>query len=895
MAKRIILLSDGTGNAASKVWKSNVWRIFESLDLTGSEQVAFYDDGVGTSSFKPLAILGGVFGWGLKRNVLDIYKFLCANYTSDTDEIFGFGFSRGAFTMRVVMGLALDQGLVRGATDAEFYQNAKMAYRAYRANKFHTRFRIERPFRWVRDTILQAFGVRYNYLNNRPVNKVEFLGLWDTVAAYGLPIDEMARGVSKWIWPLELPDRTFNESIDRACHALALDDERTTFHPVLWNEKDVTPGKLSQVWFAGVHSNVGGGYPDDSLAHIPLYWIMKEAEARGLKFKTATSEVRDENPDPDMVIQAKWLRDKDGRLYDSRNGLSGYYRYGPRKIADLSKMKFSGKMGDEVANGIPTIHESAINRAKHGAHRYAPIGIPRYYNVLTDNGFAAQESVENGAEAEIRCDQQEHIWNIVWRRRIIYFVTVFASLYLLLYPLARAIPAAEEYSTRLSLTSDAIRLVANALPGIASPWVNAYARDPSHFLFIAFFVGLLIWLGSWLGGEIEDKMERVWRPATTLPGRSILGMVFLGFGAALSIYALAYPYLPSWLQLPANGHAWMISYLTTPVKIILASLLIALLLPNPFVFHLRSAGPYRWFIRFLKMEFVPLLFAVVFVVGGLLFASHVAFNLEDANGFVCTESSKIANADPVRRANSFGLGSCLSASIATCSPGAKEATCSGRRPVYCAGGGAASCETQLKPGCADTSSPDCHYLMPVCKVGQSSPPGVAAPAQTAVGPATCPAQCDIGPSQSVKLKINSACNATGIWLEQGQKYDLKVTPDGTWKDGDRTVSSRGIYGSDLPTRWDRFVAMFKWPLKRDFIRPPFRVIARVGSTGNDEYFLDPDSDPKAVNLDEQIRPNRSGELFLYVNESVFAWPSIREYFYKNNSGAATISVQRVRQ
>jgi uncharacterized protein (DUF2235 family) len=77
--KRIILLSDGTGNSASKVWKSNVWRVFESLDLRGSEQVAFYDDGVGTSSFKPLAILGGVFGWGLKRNVLDIYKFLRSN------------------------------------------------------------------------------------------------------------------------------------------------------------------------------------------------------------------------------------------------------------------------------------------------------------------------------------------------------------------------------------------------------------------------------------------------------------------------------------------------------------------------------------------------------------------------------------------------------------------------------------------------------------------------------------------------------------------------------------------------------------------------------------------------------------------------------------------------
>src|ERR1700710_2411182 len=113
--KNIILLSDGTGNSASQVWKSNVWRVFESLDLRGSEQIAFYDDGVGTSSFKPLAILGGAFGWGLKRNVLDIYKFLCLNYNKG-NEIYGFGFSRGAYTMRVVIGLVLNQGLVTEAT-----------------------------------------------------------------------------------------------------------------------------------------------------------------------------------------------------------------------------------------------------------------------------------------------------------------------------------------------------------------------------------------------------------------------------------------------------------------------------------------------------------------------------------------------------------------------------------------------------------------------------------------------------------------------------------------------------------------------------------------------------------------------------------------------------------
>src|ERR1017187_7406500 len=103
MPRRIVLLSDGTGNSAAKVWRTNVWRVFESIDLSGSDQIAFYDDGVGTASFKPVAILGGAFGYGLKRNVIDLYKFACRNYRSADDEIYGFGFSRGAFTIRVVI------------------------------------------------------------------------------------------------------------------------------------------------------------------------------------------------------------------------------------------------------------------------------------------------------------------------------------------------------------------------------------------------------------------------------------------------------------------------------------------------------------------------------------------------------------------------------------------------------------------------------------------------------------------------------------------------------------------------------------------------------------------------------------------------------------------------
>jgi uncharacterized protein (DUF2235 family) len=89
---RIILLSDGTGNSAAKVWRTNVWRVFEALDLTGPDQIACYDDGVGTSSFKPLAILGGGFGCGLKRNVIDLYKFVCRNYRATLAGLFRRGF-----------------------------------------------------------------------------------------------------------------------------------------------------------------------------------------------------------------------------------------------------------------------------------------------------------------------------------------------------------------------------------------------------------------------------------------------------------------------------------------------------------------------------------------------------------------------------------------------------------------------------------------------------------------------------------------------------------------------------------------------------------------------------------------------------------------------------------
>src|SRR3954447_11599536 len=438
MAKKIILLSDGTGNSAGKVWRTNVWRVFELLDLKRSEQIAAYDDGVGSSGFKPMALLGGVFGWGLKRNVLSLYKFLCRNYMSaedyaergesdpKDDQIYGFGFSRGAFTIRVVIGLVLDQGLVKFGTESELDSLARAAYRAYQHRRY-SRANLQFVFRLVRILIdKKSYRPR-----QRSIKEIEFLGVWDTVSAYGLPIDEMTRGVSQWLWPLELPSKRFNRNrIKRARHALSVDDERATFHPVLWNEnadntkpagaeRSTNDEQLLQVWFVGVHSNVGGGYPDDSLANVSLAWMLAEAGRSGLRFKEFPSD------EPDALLRVDSAKDKDGRLYDSRAGLGGYYRYSPRKILDLYDA-MPVKPGSP--GPVPKIHQTVFGRIKVGAHPYAPIGLPPAYEVVRSDDISVNKATflpspsqstivpntelfAEGDKASVRHDVQQEVWN----------------------------------------------------------------------------------------------------------------------------------------------------------------------------------------------------------------------------------------------------------------------------------------------------------------------------------------------------------------------------------------------------------------------------------------------------------------------------------------------------
>src|SRR4051794_1426028 len=403
--KTIVLFSDGTGNSSAKLFKTNVWRMYEAVDLgppapDRRPQISYYDDGVGTSAFKPLAVLGGVFGYGLKRNVLDIYKYACRNYEKG-DEIYAFGFSRGAFTTRLVVGLIAHQGLVQSNDEGELDRLSRQAYREFRRGWLPRYLKSPtRTIRRVRDIALRrrdkwlALRCYKRRHNARPT--IRFVGVWDTVSAYGGPFAELTRAIDNWIFPLSMPDYRLNVRVECARHALALDDGRDAFQPLLWDELHedrvarplpARKNRLQQVWFTGMHSDVGGGYPDESLSYVSLLWMMEEAETLGERPRPGVEKkgVRTLAVIKDRFIA---LASSAGPIHDSRKGVAAYYRYQPRRIAawlDPVTPQTLGLRDPEITGpgGAPQgllrnvkIHQSVIARIAHGTDRYAPITLP---------------------------------------------------------------------------------------------------------------------------------------------------------------------------------------------------------------------------------------------------------------------------------------------------------------------------------------------------------------------------------------------------------------------------------------------------------------------------------------------------------------------------------------
>lgn len=256
--KRLIVCCDGTWNSPEQHHVTNVVRTARAVrpaDDDGVPQIVFYDWGIGSYSGK---LTGGMLGAGIDKNIQDAYRFLVHNYLPG-DEIFLFGFSRGAYTARSLVGFIRNAGLLR-KIDAELIPKAYGLYRQPAKPDAPSAVRFREA---------HAQGVR-----------IAFIGVWDTVGALGVPSQIVRRMGGNRRYAFH--DTSPSGIIDRAFHAVAIDEQRVDFEPALWTRLPKPGQVIEQQWFAGVHGDVGGGNGDCGLSDTALEWVWSGAESAGL-------------------------------------------------------------------------------------------------------------------------------------------------------------------------------------------------------------------------------------------------------------------------------------------------------------------------------------------------------------------------------------------------------------------------------------------------------------------------------------------------------------------------------------------------------------------------------------------------------------------------------------
>jgi uncharacterized protein (DUF2235 family) len=541
--RKLVLFADGTGNAFT-TQESSVWRLYEALDHTQPDQIAYYIKGVGTAGWAPLAALDGATGIGVPGNVRKLYRFLCWNWR-EGDEIYIFGFSRGAFTARTLASLIASQGLVPAEIDkvavshVEMQRNTMAAWREYRkASVGYRSLPTIWIVRWIRDVLIYLYHLVLGHrsyakvreaMDGRKQIEIEFLGLFDTVEAFGVPVEELRLAIDWAIWPISFRNHRLSKTVKRACHALALDDERTTFHPLRIDQRDPPQGQVvKEVWFTGVHSDIGGGYPDSTLSFVPLVWMADQLDGR-LRFQDGTIE------------HFREYQSAIGPMHDSRSGAAVLYRYGPRPIADRKE-----------DGGSPVVHFAVVERMLHGCDNYAPLMLPASARVLLPSGevlpltkdetrkamksaYAARTGDrQKAAEADAftamsppDAEMARQVLDTVWWRRVAYFSLVIALGLLVAWPwIARAVVGSSKdhglQDTGLlkwitwfdNGTGPVVKpladLLANVLPSYAGPWL-AIALYYPFLTTVLVIVILIAWnRNAVLRDSIQERARLAW-------------------------------------------------------------------------------------------------------------------------------------------------------------------------------------------------------------------------------------------------------------------------------------------------------------------------------------------------------------------------------------------------
>jgi uncharacterized protein (DUF2235 family) len=302
--KRLIVCCDGTWQKNSSPYPSNVAKFLQAVK-TSDTTIVFYGEGVGTGTIGVAdRILGGALGWGIDQNIQDAYRFLCLNYTPG-DQIYLLGFSRGAYTVRSLVGLIRAAGIL----PPYGIRQIPNAYRAYQEAKGKfadqsdqqrqaVRLRETEPLQNLRKALVQQFGADYQV---REEAEITFLGCWDTVGALGIP-DQIP-----WLPLDDILNRKYqfhntrlSSKIRHARHAVAIDEDRKAFdytrmEPAQTDQGAVlNPDQVKQVWFPGSHGCIGGGTKVNSpLSNAAFLWMIDEIKDLKLGLEFDLDKVED--------------------------------------------------------------------------------------------------------------------------------------------------------------------------------------------------------------------------------------------------------------------------------------------------------------------------------------------------------------------------------------------------------------------------------------------------------------------------------------------------------------------------------------------------------------------------------------------------------------------------
>ncbi|TSK06992.1 MAG: DUF2235 domain-containing protein [Geobacter sp.] len=309
MPKKLVVCFDGTWNKPDeetdgKDSNTNVERLFASIDGVDARQYSgstlsdgatfkWYDSGVGTKWYEH--IRGGAFGYGLSLNIRQGYKFLIDNYEPG-DEIYTYGFSRGAYTARSMVGLIRNSGLLDRTKIVTMGQGNEEKYPSWQrpsVDEFSKMSPEDVPhiidaYQLYRNRDGSAdtdFAVKFRERYAHKDVKIKLLGVWDTVGALGIPFKLFDSFNAEHY---QFHDQELSAIVENAFHAIAIDEHRENYAVTIWNPKQKVNQVMEQVWFAGAHADVGGGYKaaEHPLADAALAWMQRKSllGGKGLTF-----------------------------------------------------------------------------------------------------------------------------------------------------------------------------------------------------------------------------------------------------------------------------------------------------------------------------------------------------------------------------------------------------------------------------------------------------------------------------------------------------------------------------------------------------------------------------------------------------------------------------------